>query len=92
MLFFVFLTSGLTHLGDQIAEGEPWRHTGALVHFVSQAFVIMLEDYVAWLFNLRSGSPSLPMKLLGYVWVLFVLAVTGPYWVHPAMDRGSRAD
>lgn len=84
-LLLVFWISSLLHLGEQVAHGEPWRNMGAITFFMSQAFAIMLEDFVSWIFGLRNKVPTLLMRLLGYLWVLSVLALTGPYWKHPAL-------
>ncbi|KAH8123941.1 hypothetical protein ACSS6W_010509 [Trichoderma asperelloides] len=79
-LALAFFLSAMLH---HQAEGSE---NGQLVFFSSQAFGIMLEDIVHWLY---SFSPiQLPRRVehaLGYLWVLVWLMFVVPYWSYSTM-------
>lgn len=79
-LALAFFFSAMLH---HQAEGSE---NGQLVFFSSQAFGIMLEDIVHWLY---SFSPiQLPRRVehaLGYLWVLVWLMFVVPYWSYSTM-------
>ena len=88
--FLVFLISGLLHATIDLSAGIPWRASGAVRFFCTQALGIWLEEavralYVGWWL----GSRPVPgwTKIVGHVWVLLFLAWSWPAYMYPMLYR-----
>lgn len=91
-LLISFFISGLIHLGADLGARVPWRESGALRFYCMQAFGIMFEDGVQFLYNKTTGKRKQSgwfERGFGYVWVAAWLIWTTPEFVYPQV-RASR--
>lgn len=81
-----FLISGLIHYRADQLMGVPDVENGAVVFFLLQALVIMLEDTVAPMAS--AILPSSLRRVLGWVWVLSFLVWSSPTWIYSSSRLG----
>jgi hypothetical protein len=76
----------------------PFRESGALRFFVSQAIAIMIEDGVQGAFRrfgknqakpTESAEPPFWQRLAGFIWVAFFFLWISPVWVYPILRSTS---
>lgn len=96
-LVLVFALSGLVHLGMDLGFSVSIEKSGALHFFTVQAFGMMFEQLVDYLWSAsfgRSKGTSIARRIIGYLWVIGFLAATAPVWLVPVMkgvyDGGER--
>lgn len=66
--------------------GLPDVENGAVVFFLLQAAVIMLEDALRPI--ARAFLPERLRHALGYLWVFAVFTWSSPIWIYPGMRLG----
>ncbi|OAX78678.1 hypothetical protein ACJ72_07012 [Emergomyces africanus] len=84
-LNLVFLISGIAHINADRLLGIPLRDTRCVSLFVRQAWGIMFEDAVQWMYRCITGSKGEgPVKvwhrLVGYVWLVVFALWSMPPW------------
>ncbi|OJJ84629.1 wax synthase family protein [Aspergillus glaucus CBS 516.65] len=96
-LVLVFALSGLVHLGMDLGFSVPIKNSGALHFFTVQAFGMMFEQLVDYVWSTVFGNntrTSIAGRIVGYLWVIGFLAVTAPTWLVPIIkgvyDDGER--
>ncbi|OJD11735.1 hypothetical protein AJ78_07544 [Emergomyces pasteurianus Ep9510] len=95
LLFFItdciklntlFLVSGLVHINSDRQLGITFRDTRCMSLFVRQAWGIMFEDAVQWMYRCITGSKGdgpvkLWHRLVGYMWLVIFALWSVPPWV-----------
>ena len=85
----------------ETVEGLPYRSSGTIQFFCTQAIGIMLEDGIQAVYRLAYGmkrdsvrSSSLGARLIGYCWVVAFLAWSTPVWLYPRLyaNEGQKKD
>lgn len=61
---------------------------GAFRYFLLQAAGIGIENIAAYMFGLKTSRTKLPLRLLGYIWVLMWSVYTLPLIVDPNIEAG----
>ncbi|EGE84889.1 hypothetical protein RJZ56_006855 [Blastomyces dermatitidis] len=84
-LTLIFLISGLVHIDCDRILGIRFRDSRCISLFLSQAWGIMFEDAVRWIYRSVTGSKGDgPVKmwhrLVGYVWLVTFALWAGPGW------------
>ena len=96
-----FLVSGIAHQFHDVALGMRWGESGAVVFFVLMAVGIMVEDAVQCVWydvllsvrdrrNTQQGPEvrgALWARIIGFLWVVFWLSVSTPWYAYPTMSR-----
>jgi len=93
-LYIVFAISTFIHIiitstlpyPNGLPEGKntPYAGTDQIVFFLSQAVAIHVEDTIIGFFNNSSNGKqekTLPMKMLGWMWLILWFGMTGRYLV-----------
>ncbi|EEP76736.1 predicted protein [Uncinocarpus reesii 1704] len=86
----VFVVSGLLHIMTDNALGIPFRESGALSFFATQALGIMFEDVVLLVHRSKDeqfhhGPKSWTSRSLGYIWTAAFMVWAAPVWLYPMM-------
>lgn len=96
-LVLVFALSGLVHLGMDLGFSVPIKDSGALHFFTVQAFGMMFEQLVGYIWSTvfgKSMRTGIAGRIAGYLWVIAFLAGTAPTWLVPVIkgvyDGGER--
>ena len=97
-LFFTFFISGILHSIIDVSSGIPWRQSGAIAFFCTQALGIILEEWVQKVYNSnrdmksQADRPALFVRMIGWVWVTMFMAWSAPVWLYPMLyrDRGAK--
>ncbi|KAK7036140.1 MBOAT-2 domain-containing protein [Favolaschia claudopus] len=97
-LYIAFAISGLIHhAGDAMAMRNGIRGGGSVTFFMLQACAITFEDFLIFLgkktfkadSDLRKVKKSwVGLRLVGYVWTWWWLALTLPGWLMPQVRGG----
>lgn len=92
-LYLVFLLSGLVHACQDAAIGI-WPESHCLWYFNMQAFGIMFEDLVVFIYHRIASSKRKPWwhwtRTLGFLLVLAWLVWTDPPWKFPHLRADER--
>ncbi|KAH9432255.1 hypothetical protein MCOR02_006958 [Pyricularia oryzae] len=82
----VFAASGVLHHASDLAVGISPQETRVFSFFQVQALVIMIEDLAQFLVGKRvQRSPIMSRlaKVVGFFWVILVMAWSTPSWLYP---------
>lgn len=94
-VLLTFAVSGMAHVFIDLSTGVEFGQSRSMEFFLLQACAIIFEDYV----RLSLGDDkvtrppqgwSLPVRMLGFVWVALWFTWTTPYWIElrSAVDDG----
>ncbi|PGH28362.1 hypothetical protein GX50_08900 [[Emmonsia] crescens] len=85
-LILIFLISGIAHINSDRILGIPFRDSHSISLFLCQAWGILFEDAVQWMYRCVTGSKGngpvkLWHRLVGYVWLVVFALWAAPGWV-----------
>jgi hypothetical protein len=87
-LFSTFAVSGIMHAGGSMLIHRSWEDDGAMVAFLLQATIILVEDHVID-FGKRLGIKGSPFwRLVGFVWTILALGISLEAWVGSQVRQG----
>ena len=86
-LFLTFFISGILHSLAETAGGLPFKRSGTMQFFITQAIGITFEDTIKslWGGQTKKEFRKMPiaLRLVGYTWVAMFLMWTTPGWLYP---------
>ena len=100
--FATLLTSGILHLGVDIASGLAVHESGAIRFFCTQFVGVIIEDAAIWLYKrfarsapdlsersttTREKDIKLSHRVIGMIWVVLFLSWSYPSYMYPLMYR-----
>jgi len=100
--FSTLLTSGVLHLGVDIASGLAVHESGAIRFFSTQFIGIIIEDTAIWLYKrfarsapdlsersttTREKDIKLWHRVIGMIWVVLFLSWSYPSYMYPLVYR-----
>jgi hypothetical protein len=86
LLYTTFFVSALIHHpADYMMLG---RYGGALKFFLSQPFIITLEEFIITLGRRAGFTDSRAWRILGYAWVQVWFAFSLPWTLQPQISAG----
>ncbi|TFK22212.1 hypothetical protein FA15DRAFT_45388 [Coprinopsis marcescibilis] len=94
-ILIAFLLSGFLHaVGESMAQQHI--SLGALTFFALQPLALVTESAVLAITSKLTrhrglstpSQPNMALKTLGYLWVLFWMSSTLPFWLEPLMQAG----
>lgn len=100
LIFFTFAVSGILHLWLDLTLGVPFRDSGSMFFFLSQAVAIMLEDAVIYTWKACTGLASKDVAVgsntgwktwIGRLWVGIVLLSTTSAWTAPMIRHAGQS-
>lgn len=83
------------HALNELPQGIPWEHSGAIRFFCTQAVGIVLEDAIQAAYrqalSRRKGGPSTrrSFTIMGYLWVAMFLIWSTLVWIYPGMSQNT---